>query len=80
MSGAKCPLSATISFSMVAEIALLIAFKFSLLLIFFHHIFWVFGGCALLPPTIPGAKAPTQFILVPRLVIIFLGTLEIPIP
>src|SRR3989338_3754708 len=75
-----CPLFVTISFIMVAAIALLIAFALSFSFIFFHQIFSVFGGCALLPPTVPGANAPTQFILVPLLVSIFLGTLDIPIP
>src|SRR3989344_3958044 len=79
-SGTRWPLCITIFLSIVAARALLIAFLLSFLLTLRSKLFSAFGVCALLPPTIPGATAPSQFILVPLLLIIFLGTLDIPRP
>src|SRR3990167_2831145 len=54
-------------------IALLIAFFLSLTFMLFSQFLSALGGCALLPPTVPGAHAPTHPNCVPLLHIVFLG-------
>src|SRR3989344_2856913 len=78
--GTMWPLFSTMLLTIVAAMADLIAFLFSFLLIFFDSILYGFGGCAILPPTVPGITAPTQTMLVPLLLNIFLWTLDMPWP
>src|SRR3989338_2601476 len=80
LSGIMWHLFFTRSFMTVADIPDLIAFLLSFLFIFLPRFFSALGGCALLPPLVLGAKAPTKYILVPLLDKIFLGVLDMPWP